>query len=85
MNDWTKCAQFTIDKMRLRLTTSKAKFQSLCKLLEQKQDQGENVHVVDFEKITIENHRLQKKIEQKNSHLVELKTMTGNIIHLFYL
>lgn len=80
MNDWLRSAQLAVDKMRLRYSTSKIQLQKLSKLLVHKQELGENIHEVDFEKITIENQHFQKKIEQKNNHLIELKRMNGNII-----
>lgn len=78
MNDWLKSAQFTIDKMRLRCSTLKSRLFKLSTLLVQKAELGENIHEVDFEKITIENERFQIKIEQKNNHLIEIKRMLGN-------
>lgn len=64
--------------MRLRVGTVVSRAAKLSSLLVQKRELGENVHEVDFEKITIENERLAEKIEQKNTHLIELKKMTGN-------
>lgn len=80
MHDWLKNQQFLVEKMRLRLATTKDKFNKTRVIHAQKEEEGESIREVDFEKIIIENQTYIEQVEQKNIHLVELKKMTGQFL-----
>lgn len=46
-------------------------------LLEQKKELGENLHIIDFEQLKVENKELMEKTEQKNHSLFQMKKITG--------
>ncbi|KAK9717779.1 protein of unknown function (DUF4201) [Popillia japonica] len=78
MQEWLKTAQIMVEKLRLRTSSLRTQQAKLKNLLVQKEELGECVHEVDFEKLKIENKNFQLSIEQKNSHLLELKRINGN-------
>lgn len=77
MYDWLKTQQFHVEKMRLRLATTKDKHNKTRMIFAQKEEVGETLREVDFEKIMIENQTYIEQVEQKNVHLIELKKMAG--------
>lgn len=77
MDEWLRSAQFQIEKLRLRIATLKGQYNKVSHQLIQRQELGENVHAVDFDQLEIENKHFKDKIEQKNTHLIELKKMNG--------
>ncbi|KAF2879559.1 hypothetical protein ILUMI_26608 [Ignelater luminosus] len=77
MEEWLRSAESTIEKMRLRTSTLKSMFTKLSNQLIQKEELGEAIDAVDFDQLRIENQHLAEKIEQKNTHLLELKRMNG--------
>lgn len=77
MDEWLRSAQFQIEKLRLRIATLKGQYKKVSHQLIQRQELGENVHAVDFDQLEIENKHFKDKIEQKNTHLIELKKMNG--------
>ncbi|GJQ80586.1 hypothetical protein Trydic_g19990 [Trypoxylus dichotomus] len=78
MQEWLKTAQFMLEKLRLRTSSLRIQQSKLKNLLIQKEELGECIHEVDFVKLKIENKNFQINIEQKNSHLLELKRINGN-------
>ncbi|XP_017770163.1 PREDICTED: coiled-coil domain-containing protein 113 [Nicrophorus vespilloides] len=77
MQDWLKNARLITEKLRLRNNSLKIQYNKLKALLTQKIELGESIHEVDFEQLRIENKHLIEKIEQKNTHLIELKKING--------
>lgn len=77
MIEWLKSQQYIVEKMRLRLATTKDKHNKTRVILAQKEEIGESIREVDFEKIIIENQTYAEQVEQKNIHLIELKKMAG--------
>ncbi len=47
-----------------------------------KEDMGEVLHVVDFDQLKIENQQYLERIEERNSELLRLKTMTGKAVQV---
>lgn len=78
MEEWLRSAEVTLEKLRLRTSSLYVQFQKVSNQLLAKEELGETLHAVDFEQLQIENQRLIKKIEEKNTHLLELKRMTGS-------
>lgn len=77
MEDWLKSATLNLEKLRLRTASLKVHYKKVCQTLLQRQELGENVHAVDFDQLEIENKHFITKIDQKNTHLLELKKMNG--------
>lgn len=82
MEEWLKSAESTIEKMRLRTSTLKQMFIKLSGQLITKEELGESIDAVDFDQLRIENKHLSETIDQKNSHLLDLKKMNGKVNHL---
>lgn len=77
MEEWLRSAEVTLEKLRLRTSSLYVQFQKVSSQLLAKEELGETLHAVDFEQLKIENQRLIKRIEEKNTHLLELKKMNG--------
>lgn len=77
MEEWLRSAEVTLEKLRLRTSTLYVQFAKVSSQLVAKEELGETLHAVDFDQLQIENHRLVKKIDEKNMHLLELKRMNG--------
>lgn len=77
MEEWLRNAEVSLEKLRLRTSTLYVQFSKVSSQLLAKEELGETLHAVDFEQLQIENQRLIKKIEEKNTHLLELKKMNG--------
>merc|ERR1740139_1483923 len=50
--------------------------------LQQKEDMGEVLHVIDFDQLKIENQQYLEKIEERNNELLRLKLTTGNTVQV---
>lgn len=77
LNDWLKNAEFALEKLRLRTNSLRSQQRQLRIVQSRKEELGEKVHTVDFEKLRIENKNLLEKIEQMNAHLIEMKRING--------
>lgn len=77
MEEWLKSAEFMLEKLRLRTSTLNSQYTKLAQQLVLKEEIGEMLHAVDFEQLHIKNTHFLKKIEEKNTHLLELKRMNG--------
>lgn len=77
MDEWLKSAEFTLEKLRLRTSTLFSQHGKLAQQLVLKEEIGEMLHAVDFEQLHIKNTHFLKKIDEKNTHLLELKRMCG--------
>ncbi|CAH2001719.1 unnamed protein product [Acanthoscelides obtectus] len=79
MYAWLKNSMQNIEKMRLRTSSMRLQHSKTKSLLAQRKELSLNVTAVDFDRLEIENKHFQKKIEQKNEHLFQLKKMTAGI------
>lgn len=70
------------EKLRLKNSQLKAQVAKLEGQLQQKEDMGEVLHVIDFDQLKIENQQYLEKIEERNNELLRLKLTTGNTIHV---
>lgn len=77
MEEWLRSAEFTLEKMRLRTSTLFSQYNKVSSQLVLKEELGETLHAVDFEQLQIENQHFLKRIEEKNTHLLELKRTSG--------
>ncbi len=48
----------------------------------QKEEMGESLSAIDFDKLKIENQQYQERIAAKNKELMELKVATGEAVQV---
>merc|ERR1712196_67748 len=70
------------EKLRLKNMTLKSQIQKMEGQLQQKEDMGEVLHVIDFDQLKIENQQYLEKIEDRNNELLRLKLTTGNTVQV---
>jgi hypothetical protein len=66
-----------IEKLRLCTSTLRSTLVRVNQLLQEKEELGENLHPIDFERLKIENKQFLEEIEQKNKNLSEMKITTS--------
>lgn len=66
-----------IEKLRLKNATLKNQITKMEQQLQQKEEMGEVLHVIDFDQLKIENQQYLEKIEERNNELLRLKLTTG--------
>ncbi|KAL0273940.1 UNVERIFIED_CONTAM: hypothetical protein PYX00_006497 [Menopon gallinae] len=66
-----------IDKMRMKTSSTKNQLKRIQQQLAQKKELGEVLHAVDFEQLKIENRECQDKLDEKITHLLEMKKIHG--------
>jgi len=71
-----------IEKLRLKNVTLKSQITKLELQLQQKEEMGEVLHVIDFEQLKIENQQYLEKIEERNNELLRLKLTTGKTVQV---
>jgi DNA repair exonuclease SbcCD ATPase subunit len=71
-----------IDKLTLKNTALQSQTNKQQGLLQQKEEMGEVLHVIDFDQLKIENQQYNEKIEERNNELLKLKLTTGNIVQV---
>ena len=69
-------------KLRLKNATLKQQYTKVEQSLQQKEDMGEVLHVIDFDQLKIENQQYLEKIEDRNNELLRLKLTTGNTVQV---
>lgn len=72
----------TIDKLRLKNTTTKALITKMEHQLAHKEEMGEVLHLVDFDQLKIENQQYMEKIEERNIELLKLKLSTSRTVQV---
>jgi|MDTA01.2.fsa_nt_gb chromosome segregation ATPase len=70
------------EKLRLKNATLKQQYTKVEASLQQKEDMGEVLHVIDFDQLKIENQQYLEKIEDRNNELLRLKLTTGNTVQV---
>jgi len=70
------------EKLRVKNMTLKSHIQKMEGQLQQKEDMGEVLHVIDFDQLKIENQQYLEKIEERNNELLRLKLTTGNTVQV---
>lgn len=71
-----------IEKLRLKNATLRSQIQKLEQQLQQKEEMGEVLHVIDFDQLKIENQQYLEKIEERNNELLRLKLTTGRTVQV---
>ena len=71
-----------VDKMRLKNSTLKSKILKLEQQLNQKEEMGEVLSVIDFDQLKIKDQQFLEKIEERNNELLRLKLTTGKTVQV---
>jgi len=82
MEDKLKAKEAVAVKLRLKNATLKQQYTKVEQSLQQKEDMGEVLHVIDFDQLKIENQQYLEKIEDRNNELLRLKLTTGNTVQV---
>lgn len=69
-----------IEKLKLKNTSLKTQISKLEQQLQQKEEMGEVLHVIDFDQLKIENQQYLERIEERNNELLRLKLTTGKTV-----
>lgn len=69
-----------IEKLKLKNTSLKTQISKLEQQLQQKEEMGEVLHVIDFDQLKIENQQYLERIEERNNELLRLKLTTGSTV-----
>mmetsp|Transcript_26077 Transcript_26077/g.64138 ORF Transcript_26077/g.64138 Transcript_26077/m.64138 type:complete len:344 (-) Transcript_26077:226-1257(-) len=69
-----------IEKLKLKNTSLKTQIAKLEQQLQQKEEMGEVLHVIDFDQLKIENQQHLERIEERNNELLRLKLTTGKTV-----
>ena len=80
MEDKLRAKAAVAEKLRLKNATLKQQYPKVEASLQQKEDMGEVLHVIDFDQLKIENQQYLEKIEERNNELLRLKLTTGNTV-----
>lgn len=72
-----KQSDATVDRVRLKISSLRAHHRRVRSDMAVKMELGEALRPVDFDKIRIEIHEYNRKIESKNQHLADLKNISG--------
>ncbi|GLV39644.1 hypothetical protein CBL_08289 [Carabus blaptoides fortunei] len=78
IEDWLRCAEAIIAKLRLRCSALHYKCISLKQQLKQKEELGDTLLPVDLDQMRIEYQVLMEKLEQKNNDLLDMKKKSGD-------
>eukprot|EP00736_Rhodelphis_marinus_P009798 Rmarinus@m.10051 len=82
LEDKLRAKDATIDKLRLKNATLKSQIEKMRQQLQQKEEMGEVLHVIDFDQLQIENQQYLEKIDERNSELLRLKVTTGRTVQV---
>ena len=82
MEDKLRAKAAVAEKLRLKNATLKQQYTKVEASLQQKEDMGEVLHVIDFDQLKIENQQYLEKIEDRNNELLRLKLTTGNTVQV---
>ena len=82
MEDKLRAKAAVAEKLRLKNATLKQQYTKVEVSLQQKEDMGEVLHVIDFDQLKIENQQYLEKIEDRNNELLRLKLTTGNTVQV---
>ncbi|XP_043488932.1 coiled-coil domain-containing protein 113-like [Polistes fuscatus] len=83
IKDWLKNINRSIEKVRLKSATIRLKIRKAKKQLIQREQLGEDLRPVDFERLKIQNEDCKKQINQSGQFLIDVKRVTENLMSLF--
>lgn len=71
-----------MQELRLEIIKMRMDLDGKTKMLSNKDELSEGLHLIDFEKLKIENQSLNEKIEERNEELVKLQKKNNASIHV---
>ena len=69
-----------VEKLKLKNASIKSQIVKVESNLQQKEEQGEVLHYIDFDQLKIENQQYLERIEERNNELLRLKLTTGKTV-----
>lgn len=78
IEEWLKSASTILERLRLKTATVKLQIKRARLQLAQRKELGEILHVIDFEKLKIENQDFAKLLEAKNLYVIDMKKIAGD-------
>ena len=85
MEDRLRVKEVAVEKLKLKNMSIKAQIAKMEMQLQQKEEMGEVLHVIDFDQLKIENQQYLEKIEERNNELLRMKLSTGRTIQVRHL
>ena len=82
MEDRLRIKEVAVEKLKLKNTSIKTQIAKMEMQLQQKEEMGEVLHVIDFDQLKIENQQYLEKIEERNTELLRMKLSTGRTIQV---
>ncbi|XP_017788696.1 PREDICTED: coiled-coil domain-containing protein 113-like [Habropoda laboriosa] len=76
--DWLRSANTIIERLRLKSATARTQIRKARRQLAQREELGESLHAVDFEKLNIENQDYVKMLEEKSVYVIDMKKIAGH-------
>ncbi|KAK9301402.1 hypothetical protein QLX08_006227 [Tetragonisca angustula] len=77
IEEWLRSANTILQRLRLKSATTRMHIRKTRQQLAQRKELGELLHVVDFEKLKIENQDYAKLLEEKNLYVIDMKRIAG--------
>ncbi|XP_060823992.1 coiled-coil domain-containing protein 113 [Bombus pascuorum] len=78
IEEWLRSANTILERLRLKSATLRMLIRKARQQLAQRKELGELLHVVDFEKLSIENQDYAKMLEEKNLYVIDMKRIAGD-------
>ncbi|XP_076750654.1 cilia- and flagella-associated protein 263 [Xylocopa sonorina] len=82
VEEWLRSANTIIERLRLRSATARMQIAKAGRQLVQREELGESLHAIDFEKLNIENQDYVKMLEEKSVYVIDMKRITGSVLDL---
>ncbi|CAK9827619.1 Coiled-coil domain-containing protein 113 [Anthophora retusa] len=76
--EWLRSANTIIERLRLKTATTRMQIRKARRQLAQREELGESLHAVDFEKLNIENQDYVKMLEEKSVYVIDMKRIAGH-------
>lgn len=71
-----------IEKLKLKNNSLKVFRQKMDVQVKYKEEQGDSLHSIDFHQLQIKNSQFNKKIQERNNELLQLKMTTGKTVQV---
>ncbi|CAK9819780.1 Coiled-coil domain-containing protein 113 [Anthophora quadrimaculata] len=78
LEEWLRSANTIIERLRLKTATTRMQIRKARRQLAQREELGESLHAVDFEKLNIENQDYVKMLEEKSVYVIDMKRIAGH-------
>lgn len=77
IKNWLKMMEKTIEKIRLKNSTTKSQIVKARKQLIQREQLGEDLRPVDFDQLKIQRDDYKRKIKQSAMYILQIKKVIG--------